>query len=210
MVKTQIADRGVRDEGVLAAMCDVPRSRFVPAEKRASAYDDHPVAIGANQTLSQPYIVARMLALAGLQRDDRVLEVGAGSGYVAALASRIVARVVAIERHRALAESARKRLERLGYGNVEVHCADGTLGWPAAAPFDAIIVSASGPKIPPSLVEQLAVGGRLVMPVADACNGQLLIRVTRRSQSDFEREPFDAVSFVPLIGLQGWDAGEAA
>ncbi len=210
MVQTQIADRGICDEAVLAALREVPRPRFVPAEHRASAYEDTPLAIEAEQTISQPYIVARMLALACVKSGDRVLEVGAGSGYATAVLSRIVARVVAIERHRSLVQSARRRLVRLGYGNVEMHCADGTLGWPPDAPFDAIIVSAAGPKVPQPLLEQLVVGGRLVMPVADAYLEQHLIRVTRRSQTDYEQEPFDAVSFVPLIGVQGWASDHPA
>jgi len=204
MVQTQIADRGIADPALLAAMRRVPREEFVPPELRASACADRALPIEAGQTISQPYIVARMLDAAAIRRHDRVLEIGAGSGYATAVAALLAGRVVAIERHAPLADLARERLKRLGYRNVEVHCADGSLGWPAAAPYDAIIVSAGGPHVPDALRSQLAPGGRLVMPVGGQVEFQHLVKLTRRSESEFDREVLDAVSFVPLVGAQGW------
>ena len=204
MVQTQIADRGVRSESVLAAMGRVAREEFLPASLGASAYADRALPIEAGQTLSQPYIVARMLDAAEVGPHDCVLEVGAGSGYSTAVLALLAARVVAIERHAELAALARSRLARLGHRHVEVHCADGSLGWPAAAPYDAILVDAAGPAVPEALRQQLAIGGRLVMPVGADSDFQHLIKLTRRSSSDFDREVLDAVAFVPLVGAQGW------
>ena len=161
MVAEQIAARGIDDAAVLAAMREVPREQFVDAAWRAEAYDDTPLPIGDGQTISQPYIVALMLAALRFRPGDRVLEVGAGSGYASALASRLAAHVDAVERHPRLAELARERLARLGYANVTVHCADGRAGWPASAPYDAIMVAAAGPRIPAPLVrDQARRGGR--------------------------------------------------
>jgi len=204
MVRDQIAIRGVRDPAVLAAMRQVPREEFVGPELRRRAYDDSPLPIEDDQTISQPYIVALMLDAATIGPDDRVLEIGAGSGYASAVASLIAARVVAIERHAGLAVSAAERLARLGFANVEVHHADGSGGWPAAAPFDAILVAASGPRIPQVLRGQLAPAGRLVMPVGESTWSQRLVRVTRRGDDAFEEEDLGGVVFVPLLGEHGW------
>src|SRR5882724_7160045 len=167
MVTTQIARRGVRDPQVLEAMRSVPREIFVGPGFEEFAYEDGPLPIGQEQTISQPYIVALMIEAAELKPGDRVLEVGAGSGYAAAVMSRIAARVYAIERLETLVDAARRRLEKLGHGNIELRVGDGTRGWPEAAPFDAILVAASGPEVPSALKEQLAIGGRLVIPVGE-------------------------------------------
>jgi len=209
MVEDQIAARGVRDPGVLAAMRAVPRDAFVVDGLARLAYDDRPLPIGDGQTISQPYIVAAMTEALGLQPRDRVLEIGTGSGYAAAVLATIVAEVYTIERLESLAESARRRLAELGYANVRVRCGDGSLGWPEHAPYDAIVVTAGGPDVPPSLLRQLAVGGRLVMPVGATPRVQELVRVTRTAETAYERETLEKVAFVPLIGAEGWSAGEA-
>ncbi|MDQ6679455.1 MAG: protein-L-isoaspartate(D-aspartate) O-methyltransferase, partial [Pseudomonadota bacterium] len=165
MVARQIAGRGITDRRVLEAMRRVPREQFVAPELRRDACADSPLPIGAGQTISQPYIVALMAEAAEIGAGDRVLEVGAGSGYASAVLSLIAAKVYAIERHPSLCDAAQQRLERLGYRNVELRCGDGSVGWPDAAPFDAILVAAGGPKVPAALRQQLAPGGRLVMPV---------------------------------------------
>ena len=166
MVAQQLVRRGVRNPHVLSAMREVPREVFVATSLQALAYTDAPLPIEAGQALSQPYVVGWMIAAAEMRPGERVLEVGAGSGYAAAVMSRIVDRVYAIERHNRLARLAAARLRHLGYTNVEVHTGDGTRGWPSAAPFDAIVVSAGGPMIPQTLKDQLAIGGRLVIPLA--------------------------------------------
>ena len=204
MVREQIAGRGIRDRAVLAAMRRVPRDEFVAADLRDRAYEDTPLPIAEGQTISQPYIVAMMLEAAQLQPGDRVLEVGAGSGYACAVASLMAAHVDAIERHARLCEEASARLARLGFANVDIHCADGSAGWAAGAPYDAILVAASGPRIPEALREQLAVGGRLVMPVGDASYSQSLRKLTRLSANEFRDDDLGGVVFVPLIGAQGW------
>ena len=204
MVESQIAARGVRDARVLDAMREVPRHLFVPPELAEFAYSDTPLPLADGQTISQPVIVARMLEAAQLSPGDRVLDVGTGSGYAAAVASRIVAHVDSIERHASLADSARQALHKHAFHNVAVHHADGTRGWPAAAPFDAIIAAAGGPDVPQAWREQLAIGGRLVMPVGASTETQRLIRVTRRSDTEFDEEDICGVHFVPLIGEQGW------
>jgi protein-L-isoaspartate(D-aspartate) O-methyltransferase len=203
MVSTQIEARGITDSLVLQAMRDVPRELFVPASMVDCAYEDRPLPIGVGQTISQPYIVAAMIAAAGLRPGARVLEVGTGSGYGAAVLSRIAAEVYTIERLGSLATSARARLARMGYANVHVQEGDGSLGWPAHAPYDAILVAASGPRAPRTLRQQLAVGGRLVMPVGSAL-AQRLVRVTRTGADAYEYETLDSVTFVPLIGAEGW------
>jgi protein-L-isoaspartate(D-aspartate) O-methyltransferase len=208
MVERQIANRGVRDATVLDAMRKVPRELFVPADVRSFAYDDEPLPIGEGQTISQPYIVAAMIEAARPKTGDRVLEIGTGSGYSAAVLASVVADVYTIERLPRLADAARQRLAELGYSNVHVRTANGTLGWPEHAPFDVIIVTASGPIVPPSLMDQLAIGGRLVMPIGDSALGQRLIRVTRRGANDYRREELEGVAFVPLIGREGWPPGE--
>jgi len=204
MVAQQIAARGVRDPAVLEAMREVPRSAFVPAELQEFAHEDAPLPIAAGQTISQPYIVALMVEALGLRPDDRVLEVGSGSGYAAAVMSRICDRVFGIERHGELATASMRTIAELGYDNVEIHQGDGTLGWPEAAPFEAILVSAGGPAIPDALRDQLAIGGRIVIPVGGKGHLQRLVRATRRTEEVFDEEDFGAVSFVPLIGAHGW------
>jgi len=203
MVARQIARRGIEDKAVLAALGEVPRETFVAPHLAEFAYSDAPLPIAAGQTISQPYIVGLMIALAEVRRGDRVLEIGAGSGYASAVLSRIVDRVYGIERHGELVEDARRALDHLGYDNVQIEQRDGTLGWPQHAPYDAILVAAGSPDIPQSLLEQLAPGGRLVIPVGDQYRAQHLLRV-RESGGDFSREDFGAVAFVPLIGAQGW------
>jgi protein-L-isoaspartate(D-aspartate) O-methyltransferase len=205
MVERQIEARGVRDARVLQAMREVPRHAFVPAALAESAYDDRALPIAAGQTISQPYVVALMLEALALRPADRVLEVGTGSGYAAALLSRLAAEVYTIERHAELGELARERLAALGYANVRVRIADGTLGWPEAAPFDAILVSAGGPRVPASLEAQLAVAGRLVIPVGAGRGSQQLLRVVRTAADRLEREDLGDVQFVPLVGAEGWD-----
>jgi protein-L-isoaspartate(D-aspartate) O-methyltransferase len=205
MVADHIAARGIDDAAVLAVMREVPREQFVGAAWQAQAYDDTPLPIEDGQTISQPYIVALMLAALHLKPGDRVLEIGAGSGYASALASRIVAQVDAVERHPRLAELARERLARLGYDNVAVHCGDGSAGWPAGAPYDAIMVAAAGPRIPDALREQLGAGARLVMPVDDAGFGaQRLVQLTRGGDGGFRETDLCGVMFVPLVGAAGW------
>lgn len=204
MVELQLARRGIDDARVLDAMRLVPRERFVEPGHEARAHDDGPLPIGEGQTISQPYIVALMVTAAALKPGDRALEVGAGSGYAAAVLSRIAADVYAIERHPVLGEAARRRVAELGYDNIALRVGDGTLGWPEAAPFDAILVAAGGPHPPPALKAQLAVGGRLVIPVGPA-EDQKLLKITRTGETDYSEECLAGVRFVPLIGRQGWD-----
>jgi protein-L-isoaspartate(D-aspartate) O-methyltransferase len=208
MVDRQLARRGVRDSHVLAAMRQVPREIFVPDSLREFAYEDTALPIEAGQTISQPYIVGLMIAAAEIQPGDRVLEIGAGSGYAAAVISRIAERVYAIERIDELTRLAAARLKRLGYDNIELRTGDGTRGWPEAAPFDAILTAAGGPEIPQTLKDQLDVGGRLVIPIGRAPRDQRLIKVTRTGAADFEQEDLGGVAFVPLIGEHGWTEAE--
>jgi protein-L-isoaspartate(D-aspartate) O-methyltransferase len=203
MVEVQLSGRGVRDRLVLDAMREVPREQFVDPGFEEFAYEDSPLPIGAGQTISQPYIVALMLQAGEIKPGARVLEVGAGSGYAAAVASRIAARVYAIERHASLAHGARRRLERLGYRNVEIRAGDGTRGWPEAAPCDAILVAAGGPSVPAALKEQLALGGRLVIPVGEESRSQRFLKLRRTDANTFEEEQLGGVRFVPLVGEQG-------
>jgi protein-L-isoaspartate(D-aspartate) O-methyltransferase len=209
MVQRQIAGRGVRDVAVLAAMRRVPRERFIPEYLSHRAYDDEPLPIGQGQTISQPYVVAWMTEALRLEPRDRVLEIGTGSGYAAAVLATIVAEVYTVERLERLAESARRRLADLGYANVHVRHGDGTLGWPEHAPYDAIVVTASGPDVPPSLLRQLAIGGYLVMPVGSTSLFQRLVRVVRQGEDAYEREMLEEVSFVRLIGAEGWSDASA-
>jgi protein-L-isoaspartate(D-aspartate) O-methyltransferase len=203
MVREHIAGRGVKDAKVLAAMKRVPREEFVPPALRDSAYADLPLPIGEGQTISQPFIVASMTEALQLTGRERVLEVGTGSGYAAAVLAEVADEVFTIERIPTLVTSAKAALERLGYGNVHVLVGDGTLGYPAGAPYDAIVVTAEGPRVPPALREQLKPGGRLVMPMGDPYN-QTLIRLTRRAEGDDTIEELYPVRFVPLIGAEGW------
>ncbi|HEX8307764.1 MAG TPA: protein-L-isoaspartate(D-aspartate) O-methyltransferase [Allosphingosinicella sp.] len=204
MVREQIAGRGIDGPRLLDAFRAVPRELFVPETVRESAYEDGPLPIEAGQTISQPYIVALMLHSAGIAPGQRVLEVGAGSGYAAAVAGRLAAEVIAVERHFELARLARERMKRLGFGNVRVIEGDGTAGLPAEAPFEAILCAASGSHVPATLRRQLSVGGVLVMPLGEPGSVQRLIKVTRRSAEDFEQEDLGPVRFVPLIGAHGW------
>jgi protein-L-isoaspartate(D-aspartate) O-methyltransferase len=212
MVDVQIARRGIRDRNVLEVMRRVPREAFVAPGTEEFAYEDGPLPIGEGQTISQPYIVALMLEAAELKPGDCVLEVGAGSGYAAAVMSRIAAKVHAIERHASLAEAAQRRIEMLGYDNIELHVDDGTRGWPEAAPFDAILVAASAPDVPRTLKGQLAIDGRLIIPVGEQRYGQTLRKITRKGATEFDEKNLGAVAFVPLIGEQGWaeDGGGSA
>lgn len=204
MVMQQLVARGIRDTAVLAAMNQVPRERFVPQSYRAHAYEDCPLPIPANQTISQPYIVALMLSKLRLEPTNRILEIGTGSGYAAAILGQIVRQVFTVERHAELVLYARKRLQTLQYTNIQVHQGDGTLGWPEFAPYNGIVVSAGGPEVPRSLKPQLTIGGRLVIPVGRHHRQQQLIILTRYSETIFDEERCMPVSFVPLIGAEGW------
>lgn len=202
MIEKQLRRRGVHDSGVLAAMASVRREEFVPKEFRARAYDDAPLPIGEGQTISQPYIVAAMTAALHLTGNDRVLEIGTGCGYQAAILSHLARIVFTIESRSELASSAAARLDRLGYSTVHVHCGDGTLGLSELAPFDAILVAAAAPAVPEPLRSQLADGGRLILPVGDAENQELLY--IERHGNSFETRTLEACRFVPLIGYHGW------
>jgi protein-L-isoaspartate(D-aspartate) O-methyltransferase len=205
MVERAIRARGVRSEHVLEAMRSVPREDFLPKNLREFAYEDTPLPIEADQTISQPYIVAYMVEALGLQGGERVLEIGAGSGYAAAVLSRIAGEVFTVERIGQLAETAAARLSDLGYSNVHVLHGDGTKGWAEHMPYDAIVVAAGGPKVPDALKLQLKIGGRLVIPVGTDKTVQELVRITRISEQDFKREDLADVRFVPLVGEEGWE-----
>ena len=206
MVARQIADRGIDNKRLLAAMREVPRELFVPPDLGGEAYEDSPLPIEADQTISQPYIVAMMIDAAEVARCDKVLEIGAGSGYAAAVMSRIADEVIAVERHRELAELARERMDRLGYDNVTIIHGDGTEGLEEEAPFEAILAAASGSHVPERLLRQLAIHGTLVMPIGEPNAVQRLVKVTRTGEEDFEQEDLGPVRFVPLIGAHGWGA----
>ena len=210
MIDYQLAARGLHDQSVLDAVNAVPREEFVPTDLVEFAYSDSPLPIAASQTISQPYIIALMTAALELKPDDRVLEVGAGSGYAAAVLAEIATDVYTIERHKILADTARSRLEQLGYRNIQVLFGDGTLGWPEHAPFDAIVVAAGGPDVPENLKKQLAIGGRLVIPVGSSLHTQKLLRVRRISENEYQEEDLGGVRFVPLIGAAGWEDEAAA
>lgn len=199
MVEEQIAGRGVSDAVVLAALRSVPRHRFAPDHPPELAYSDRPLPIGHEQTISQPYIVARMTALLGPDSTDRVLEIGTGSGYQAAVLGEIVDSVYTVEIIPELAATATKRLHRLGYRNVVVRNADGFRGWPEQAPFDAIIVTAAPEAIPPPLVDQLADGGRMVVPVGPRGGSQQLTLVTKSANGTVDRRALAPVRFVPFL-----------
>ncbi len=210
MLDSHLAGRGIREPQILEAFAEVPREAFVPDELADFAYDDAPLPIGRGQTISQPYIVAYTIQELRLRGDERVLEVGTGSGYAAAVLSRLAREVYTIERIDTLAEAARERLAGLGFATVHVTCGDGSLGWPEHAPYDAIAVAAGGPRAPSALLEQLAIGGRLVMPVGKQASSQALVRFTRKGEGQFEEERLADVRFVPLIGEQAWSDREAA
>ncbi|MDR5899995.1 protein-L-isoaspartate(D-aspartate) O-methyltransferase [Halomonas vilamensis] len=205
MVERQIAVRGITSAVVLNAMGKVPREAFLPPNMRAYAYEDAPLPISEHQSISQPYIVAYMVDALQLTGGGRLLEVGTGSGYAAAVLGEVGDEVVTLERYQSLADSAHQVLNALGYDNVEVIHTDGTLGWSEKAPYDAIVVTAGGPEVPESLKQQLAIGGRLVIPVGSVETQQTLIRVTRVSESEFCEEPLIEVRFVPLVGGAGWE-----
>jgi protein-L-isoaspartate(D-aspartate) O-methyltransferase len=209
MVNDQIAARGVRNPAVLEAMRRVPREAFLPDEFAEFAYRDTPLPIEAGQTISQPYIVALMIEGVEPCAGDRALEIGTGSGYAAAVLAEVVDEVYTLERHEQLAKLAAKHLANLGYTKVKVHHGDGTLGWAEHAPYDVIIVTAGGPQVPKPLLQQLAIGGRLIIPVGDTSRLQRLVRVTRTSQDRFDDEDLGEVQFVPLIGAEGWDSSVA-
>lgn len=205
MVEAQLRRRGIHDQRVLEAMSKVPRHEFVTSQNWPEAYADHPVPIGEQQTTSQPYIIGAMLQAAELKPGDRVLEIGAGSGYQTALLAELAARVFAVERYPTLSANARCQLERLGYKNATVTTGDGSLGLPESAPFDAIVVAAAAPRIPPALVEQLAPGGRLVIPVGNA-EQQALQLARKDTNGRVTVSILEGCRFVPLIGQQGFAA----
>ena len=203
MVKEQLEKRGIQNPWVLQAMLDIPRHFFLPDEQHLKAYEDRPIPIGQGQTISQPYIVALMVELIEPKDTDRVLEVGLGSGYSASVLRRVVKEVYAIERDPLLLDEARRRLERLPFGQIHLKTGDGTLGWSEAAPFDAILVTAGSPRIPETLLSQLKVGGVMVVPVGNR-EEQKLVRVVKSSETHFQEKELMAVRFVPLIGAEGW------
>jgi len=204
MVERQLRQRGIRDERLLAAMLKVPRHEFVSRQHWGDAYADHPLLIGEQQTTSQPYMIAAMVEAAQIKAEDRVLEIGAGSGYQTAVIAELAGQVFAVERYPTLAQSASETLARLGYRNVTIVAGDGSLGLPESAPYDAIIVSAAAPQAPPALVEQLAPGGRLLVPVGDT-HQQVLELVRRDPQGNVSVQTLEGCRFVPLIGKQGFE-----
>ena len=205
MVESQLRARGIRDERVLAAMFRVPRHEFVSAEYRDQVYEDHPIPIGEGQTLSQPYIVAVMLEALALDPSDTVLEIGTGSGYQTALLAELAKQVYSVERHASLAHDARATLARLGYGNAEVALGDGSHGLAERAPFDAIVVSAAAPQIPPPLFEQMREEGRMVIPVGPAHAQEL--QLVRKQAGKLIVANLEGCRFVPLIGSEGYPTG---
>jgi protein-L-isoaspartate(D-aspartate) O-methyltransferase len=204
MVERHLRRRGITEQAILDAFLGVPREAFIGEDHAHQAYGDHPLPIEAGQTISQPYIVALTIQAAELRPGDKVLEVGAGSGYAAAVISRIAARVVAIERQHDLVEIARERMRRLGYDNVEIVEGDGSKGCADQAPFDAIVAAASGSHVPKAFIEQLCDGGRIVMPVGDPGWVQELVKVKKLPGGKLIQENLGGVRFVPLIGEQGW------
>jgi protein-L-isoaspartate(D-aspartate) O-methyltransferase len=205
MIERQIESRGIHEPTILEAFRAVPREAFLSKDYADLAYGDHPLPIEAGQTISQPYIVALMIQAAEIKPGDRVLEVGAGSGYAAAVMSRIAGQVVAIERQPDLVKVAQERMQRLGYDNVRLVEGDGTRGWEAEAPYDAIVAAASGSHVPPAWVKQLTEGGRIVMPVGEPNWIQKLIKVTKGPAGNLITEDLGGVRFVPLIGEEGWN-----
>ncbi len=206
MVDQQIKIRGVGDPRVLAAMRKVPRHLFIPQHLWGQAYNDYPLPIGEDQTISQPYIVALMTEILEVKKTDRVLELGTGSGYQAAILAELAAVVFSIDRVGGLADQARMVLESLGYDNIQIRVGDGTLGWPEEAPFDGIIVTAGAPRVPRPLMEQLALGGRLVIPVGDMFSQTLTC--VRKTESGLEYDYHGGCRFVRLLGKYGWQEGQ--
>ncbi len=205
MVTQQLIGRGIQDPLVIAAMRQVPREAFVDEGYGQYAYDDGPLPILDGQTISQPYVVALMIELLRLSPSDKVLEIGTGSGYAAAVLSRIAAEVFTVERVSSLVKYAQKKIRSLGYDNIRVKHGDGTLGWPEFAPYEAIIVAAGGPSVPSALKEQLSIGGRLIIPVGGEQRAQRLVKVSRIDEDNFNEKKLSYVRFVPLIGKQGWE-----
>ena len=204
MVESQLRQRGIRDERLLAAMNKVPRHEFVNQQNWNEAYADHPIPIAEQQTTSQPYMIAAMIQAAQIKPQDRILEIGAGSGYQTALLAELANQVFAVERYASLAEAAQRTLDRLGYRNTKIFTGDGSLGLPHAAPFDAIIVSAAAPRIPQALAEQLAIGGRLLIPVGGS--DQQLLQLVQRNADGTSVRTLEGCRFVRLIGEQGFAA----
>lgn len=204
MVDYQLIARGIESPLVLEAMARVAREKFVPGGVRDCAYDDGPLSIGAGQTISQPYIVALMAEALDLQGGERVLDIGTGSGYAAAILGCIAGEVFSVERVPELARQAARALASEGFDNVVVRCGDGTMGWPEHQPFDGIVVAAGAPAVPEALKHQLAIGGHLVIPVGSEHAVQSLMRITRLADNEFRTEDLGAVRFVPLLGEQGW------
>ena len=209
MVEQQLKSRGISDEAVLSAMREVPREEFVKSDMVEYAYDDSALPIDEGQTISQPYIVALMAQAIEPEPEDRVLDIGTGSGYAAAVVSKIVDEVYTIERHQSLSDTAAERFKDLGYHNIHVQCGDGSTGWAEHAPYDGIMVAAGGPEIPDSLRNQLAVGGHLIIPVGDAERVQRLRKITKTGEDTFEEESLGRVRFVPLVGEEGWASEES-
>jgi protein-L-isoaspartate(D-aspartate) O-methyltransferase len=204
MVERQLRRRGIGEQPILDAFLAVPREAFVSETQAHFAYGDHPLPIEAGQTISQPYIVALMIQAADIKRSDTVLEIGAGSGYAAAVISRVAGKVIGIERQHELVEVARERLARLGYDNVAIVEGDGTRGWTDEAPYEAILAAASGSHVPEALIAQLAPGGHLVMPIGGPGWVQELVKVTKQEDGVLKQENLGGVRFVPLIGEEGW------
>lgn len=204
MVRDHLQRRGIQDEAVLNAMKTVPREEFIPEDIRHFAYQDSPLPIGHGQTISQPFIVAKMVERLELGPEDKVLEIGAGSGYGAAILSRVAKTVYTVERYESLAVRAREKLKELGYDNVHVIVNDGSLGWPDEAPYDGIVATAGAPRVPKSLKAQLAIGGRMVLPVGSVPEQQILIRLRKTDENEFSEETLEAVRFVPMVGEEGW------
>ena len=202
MVEQQLRARGIHDQRVLDAMLELPRHEFVPLEFQAQAYADHPLPIGAEQTISQPFIIAVALQALALTGSESVLEVGTGSGYQTALLARMARQVYSVERHAELTEKAKATLEQLGFGNIKISVRDGSQGWPDYAPYDAILVSAAAPSLPKSLIEQLQEGGRMVIPVGPP-HAQELQLISRKA-TQISSETVEGCRFVPLVGLEGY------
>lgn len=200
--------QGITDLDVLAALQTIPRERFVEPQYAPEAYENHPIPIGFGQTISQPYIIAKMTETLALKPDHRVLEIGTGSGYQTAILARLAREVFTIERIEALSDQARRILQELGYANVHFRVGDGTLGWPEYAPFDRILVTAAGPQVPPSLAEQLAEGGRLVIPVQSPTAQHQGLYAYTKTEDQLEPLYLGGCRFVPLIGKEGWDPSE--